>query len=282
MTRRHREPVAHWRLVESSTIFCCVQCRLLQPPTATCAECGAPMTAPVELVRELLYYRDMNFLDHRDWGLITAFLAGSSIALPILAPFAVGSIIALGVHKLAKARRMRAIAGVTVPPLPTIPNATTLYGVARRFRATVSSMVHSAAPVLVEHVQVKDKHGAVLIRRTHAAPFLLDVEGKGPVLVTGVTRVMAASILAQRTRIGRGDPRLEKLGVPGDLGIAGDLEIASIIADGPALAVTGVIEDEAVADMAFHRDGGRMQVMRGKVGAPVLVEDRRLIAAAIL
>jgi hypothetical protein len=80
----------------------------------------------------------------------------------------------------------------------------------------------------------------------------------------------------------RGDPRLEKMGVPGDFGIAGNLEIASIIADGPALAVTGVVEDEAVADMAFHREGGRMPVMRGKIGAPVLVEDRRLIAAAIL
>ena len=33
------------------------------------------MTAPVELVRELLYYRDMRMIDHRDWGLITAFLA---------------------------------------------------------------------------------------------------------------------------------------------------------------------------------------------------------------
>ena len=240
------------------------------------------MTAPVELVRELLYYRDMNFLDHRDWGLITAFIAGSSLALPVLAPLAIGSIIALGINKLAKARQRRAIAGVAVPPLPSLPGATTLYGVARRFRGTVTSLVHESAPVLVEHAQVKDKHGAVLVRRTHATPFLLDVEGRGPILVTGVTRVMAASILAQRTRVRRGDPRLEKMGVPGDFGITGDLEIASIIADGPALAVTGVVEDETVADMAFHRDGGQMAVMRGKIGAPVLVEDRRLIAAAIL
>jgi hypothetical protein len=29
------------------------------------------MIAPVELVRELLYYRDMRMIDHRDWGLIT-------------------------------------------------------------------------------------------------------------------------------------------------------------------------------------------------------------------
>lgn len=240
------------------------------------------MTAPVELVRELLYYRDMSVLDHRDWGLITAFLAGSSIALPMLAPVAVGSIIALGIHKLRNARIRRAIAGVTVPPMASLPGATTLYGVARRFRGTVSSLLDSAAPVLVEHAAVKDRHGAVLLRRTHATPFLLDVDGKGPVLVTGVTRMMAASIIAQRMRVRRGDPRLERMGVPNDLGIAGDLEVSSIVADGPALAVTGIVEDEAVADLAFHRDGGRIPVMRGRIGAPVIVEDRRLVAAAIL
>jgi hypothetical protein len=267
--------------VHTSSTFCCVQCRLLQAPTATCAECGAPMTAPVELVRELLYYRDMNFLDHRDWGLVTAFLAGSSIAMPILAPFAVGSIIALGIQKLHRRRVQRAIAGVTVPPLVSMPGATTVYGVARRFRGTLSSLVDSA-PVLVEHAAVKDRHGAVLLRRTEATPFLLDVEDRGPVLVTGVTRMMTASILAQRLRVRRGDPRLEKMGVPGDLGISGDLEIASIVADGPALAVTGIVEDEAVADLAFHRDGGRISVMRGRIGAPVVVEDRRLVAAAIV
>jgi hypothetical protein len=237
------------------------------------------MTAPVELVRELLYYRDMSLLDQRDWGLITAFLAGSSLALPILAPFAVGSIIALGVHKLRNARKRQAIAGITMPPLAAAPGATTLYGVARRFRATVSSLV-DAAPVLIEHAAVKDRHGAVLLRRTAAAPFLLDVE-TGPVLITGVTRVMAASILAQRLRLRRDDPRLERMGVPPDLGITGELEIATVAADGPALAVTGVIEDEAVAELAFHRDGGRIPVMRGRIGAPVLVEDRRLIAAAL-
>lgn len=266
--------------MEAASTFCCVQCRLLQAPTTVCAECAAPLTAPVELVRELLYYRDMTLLDQRDWGMITAFLAGSSLALPVLAPVAIGSMVALGIHKLRRARRHRAIAGITMPPLRAAPGATTLYGVARRFRSTISSLV-DAAPVLVEHAAVKDHHGAVLLRRTEAAPFLLEVEGRGPVLVTGVTRVLSASILAQRMRVGRGDPRLEKMGVPADLGIAGDLEVASVAADGPALAVTGVLEDEAVADLAFHRDGGRIPVMRGRAGAPVLVEDRRLIAAAL-
>lgn len=266
--------------MEPSSTFCCVQCRLLQAPTTSCAECGASLIAPVELVRELLYYRDMNVLDQRDWALVTAFVAGSSLALPILAPLAIGSIIALGVHKVRNLKRRRAITGITMPPLAVTLGATTMYGTARRFRATVSSLI-DAAPVLIEHAAVKDRHGQILVRRTTAAPFLLDVEGRGPVLVTGVTRVMPASVLAHRMQVRRGDPRLERMGVPADLGVAGDLEIASVAPDGPALAVTGLVENEVVAELAFHRDGGRIPVMRGRVGAPVLVEDRRLIAAAL-
>src|SRR3954464_284129 len=100
--------------MEGST-FCCVQCRLLQAPTTTCVECGEAMTAPVELVRELLYYRDMRFNNHRDWGMLTAFLAGSSLALPILAPFAIGSLVALAVHKLRREQRRRSIVGIDMP-----------------------------------------------------------------------------------------------------------------------------------------------------------------------
>lgn len=238
------------------------------------------MTAPVELVRELLYYRDLRLADHRDWGLLTAFLAGSSLAMPLLAPFAVGSMIAFGVHRVRRMRSKRRIAGIAMPPVAAAPGATTLYGVARRFRSTVTSLLDDA-PVLLEHAAIKDRSGAVLLRRTVAAPFLLDIDDLAPVLVTGVARVATASVLAQRLAVSRGDPRLEKMGVPPDLAIAGSLEIASVAADGPALAVTGVVEDEAVAELAFHRDGGRIPVMRGRAGAPVLVEDRRLIAAGL-
>jgi hypothetical protein len=239
------------------------------------------MTAPVELVRELLYYRDMQILGGRDWGLITAFLAGSSLALPILAPLAVGSMIALAVTKLRTMRRRHEIAGITMPPATAAPGATTLYGVARRFRGTVQSLT-DATSVLLEHVVVRDHRGAVLLRRTEAAPFLLDVEDRGPVLITGVARVTSsASVLAHRRRVRRGDPVLERMGVPNDLAVAGDLEIATIVADGPGLAVTGVIEEESVAELAFHRDGGQITVMRGRIGAPILVQDRRLIAAAL-
>jgi hypothetical protein len=231
-------------------------------------------------VRELLFYRDMRMIDHRDWGLITAFLAGSSLALPILAPFALGSLVVLGIDKIRKARRRHAIAGIVLPaPIPA-PGATTVYGIARKFRGTVPSLVN-AAPVLLEHAVVKDRHGAVLLRRTETAPFLLEVERRGPVLVTGVTRVRTTSVLSQRVSVEGREPRLAKMGIPDDLAVSGDLEIASIGEDGPGLAVTGVLEDEAVADLAFHRDGGRVAVMRGRIGAPVIVEDPRLIAAGL-
>ena len=275
-----RRAVADWASVDASATFCCVQCRLLQPPATTCAECGARATAPVGLVRELLHYRDLSLLDHRGWAVVTAFLAGSSFALPLLAPFAVGSMIALGVHRLRGARRKHAIAGISIPPVAAAPGAITLYGIARRFRSTVASLVDDA-PVLLEHAAIKDRFGAVLLRRTEAAPFLLELEDRGLVLVTGVARVTPAHVLWQRLQLRRGDPRLEKMGVPADLAIHGDLEIASVAADGPGLAVTGPIEDEAVAELAFHRDGGRISVMRGRIGAPVLVGDRRLIAAGL-
>jgi hypothetical protein len=265
--------------VASNATFCCVQCRLLQAPTTACAECGAPMTAPLELVRELLYYRDMRFVSNRDWGLITAFLCGSSLALPILAPFAVGSMIALGVHKLRDSRRRQQIAGIPMPPATPAPGATTVIGIARKFRATVTSLVDHS-PVLLEHAVVKDKRGEVLLRRTEVVPFLLEVE-TGPVLVTGIARVAPPSLFAQRSRVKRGDPRLVEMGIPADLGVAGDLEISSVNEGGPILAVTGMLEEEAVSDFAFHRDGGRIAVMRGRVGAPIVVEDPRLIAAAL-
>jgi hypothetical protein len=238
------------------------------------------MTAPVELVRELLYYRDMQIGNHRDWTMVTAFLAGSSLAMPVLAPFAIGSMIALAVHKIRKRRQRRGIVGIDMPAPIAAQGSTTIYGVARRFRSTVTSILDDA-PVLVEHAVIKDRAGAVLLRRCEAAPFLLEVEGSGPVLIAGVARVTNTSSLAQRFAVKRGDPRLGRMGVPEDLAVIGELEVASVEIDRANLAITGLIEEEAVAELAFHRDGGRIRVMRGRIGAPVLVADRRLIAAAL-
>ncbi|HSD86180.1 MAG TPA: hypothetical protein VLB44_01655 [Kofleriaceae bacterium] len=263
--------------------FCCVQCRLLQAPTTSCVECGTPMVAPVELVRELLYYRDMKMVSGRDWAFITAMIAGGSIAFPVLAPFALGSMVVLGISKLREMRARRVIAGVEMPAPHIAPGARTVVGVARKFRGTVSSIVNDA-PVFVEHAMVKDRAGGILIRRSTGTSFLLEREGDPPVLITGVTRLVSPGLfgtapLSEAVR--RGDKRLHRMGVPSDLAIAGKLQVSSVADDDLAIAVTGVMEDESVAELAFHRDGGRVPVMRGQPGAPLLIEDRRLIGAAL-
>ncbi|CAN5606177.1 hypothetical protein BH11MYX1_BH11MYX1_25680 [soil metagenome] len=258
--------------------FCCVRCRLLQPPTTVCADCGAPMTAPVELVRELLYYRDMRLV-RLDWGLITAFLAGSSLAVPILTPVAALSAIALGYRKLAQ-RWRSPIAAVELPPITATPGAMTIYGTARKLRSTITSLVDDRE-VLIEHATLRERRGPnVLLRRTECAPFLLDlVDGSGQVVIAGATRMRAPTLMSHHAWVKRGDPLLEKMGVPSDFGIAGALEVHTVREGGPVLALTGIVEDEAVAELAFHRDGGLVRVMRGRSGSPIIVEDRRLIGA---
>jgi hypothetical protein len=242
------------------------------------------MVAPVDLVRELLQYRDMKIARGRDWAFITAMVAGGSIAFPMLAPLAIGSIVALGVTKVRTVRARRKIAGIELPELERSPHARTVVGIARRFRSTVASVIGDRQ-VLAEHAIVRDRAGGVLIRRAASTPFLLDRGGGArPLLVTGAIRIVGAGAFGTaplRARVGRGDPRLRRMGVPADLGIAGELQASALVEDDDslAIAVTGVIADEAVADVAFHRDGGSMPVMRGTAGAPVIVEDRRLVLA---
>ncbi len=242
------------------------------------------MVAPVELVRELLRYRDMKMSSGRDWAFITALIAGGSIAFPMLAPFALGSMSVLGFTKLRELRRRRAIAGVEMPPPRVDANARTELGIARKFRGLVGSIVGDRE-VLLEHAVVTDPEGGVLIRRSTCTSFLLDRGDTGPLLVTGAQRLVAPGLFGTAPTlesIVRTDPRLRRMGIPADFAIAGTLAVSSLVESELSISVTGVVEDEAVADLAFHRDGGRIAVMRGRAGAPVLVEDRRLIGAALV
>ncbi len=242
------------------------------------------MVAPVELVRELLRYRDMKISSGRDWAFITAMIAGASIAFPMLAPVALGSMAALGAAKISQLRKRRAIAGIELPAPPVVPGARTEVGMPRRFRGTVASVVDERAQVLLEHAIVSDAAGGVLIRRSAGTTFLLDRGSAGLLLVTGALRLVAPGLAGRSPTsepVTRGDPRLRRMGVPGDLAIAGTLAVSSLVEDDLAVAVTGVVEEEAVADLAFHCDAGRIAVMRGHAGAPVIVEDRRLVGAAV-
>lgn len=242
------------------------------------------MVAPVELVRELLHYRDMKMVSGRDWAFITAMIAGASIAFPVLAPAALGSMAVLGAAKIQQLRKRRAIAGIELPAPPVVPGARTEIGLARKFRGTVASVVDGDAQVLLEHAIVSDAAGGVLIRRSAATAFLLDRGDAGPLLVTGAVRLVAPGLAGRAPRseaVTRGDPRLRRMGVPPDLAIAGTLAVSSIVESDLAIAVTGVIEEEAIAELAFHRDAGRIEVMRGRAGAPVVVVDPRFAGAAL-
>jgi hypothetical protein len=241
------------------------------------------MVAPVELVRELLHYRDMKMVSGRDWAFITAMIAGGSIAFPVLAPFALGSMVVLGISKVREVLMRRVIAGVELPVVRPAPGAKTVVGTPRKFRGTLPSLVDNA-PVLIEHAVVRDREGGVLIRRTSGTTFLLERHDDVPVLVTGAARLVATGLLGKkplRAHVLRGDDRLARMGVPADLAINGELSVSSLGEAELIVSVTGLLEEEAIADFAFHRDGGRVPVMRGQPGAPVIIEDRRLVAAAL-
>ena len=241
------------------------------------------MVAPVELVRELLHYRDMKMVSGRDWAFVTAMIAGGSIVWPVLAPFALGSMFVLGISKMRDVLVRRVIAGVPLPPARAAAGAKTVVGTPRKFRGTLPSLIDDK-PILVEHAIVRDREGGVLIRRSAATAFLLERHDDVPVLVTGATRLVATGLFGKRPLrepVLRGDERLTRMGVPSDLAINGELQVSSLGEADLTVSVTGMLDEEAIADFAFHRDGGRVPVMRGVPGAPVLIEDRRLIAAAL-
>jgi hypothetical protein len=224
------------------------------------------MVGPLELVRELLGYRDIQIGRHRDWAFLTALLAGSSIAFPVLLPVAACGAIVAGIDKLMSRRRV--IRGVARTPIEIARGAVTKVGTARRLRGTVTSIVDEAH-VLVDQAAICDREGGVLLWRCESAPFLLDGDD-GPMLVVGPVRFPYA---ATATRVRAGDAELRRMGVPDDLPIKGRLEAARVVEAG-RIAVTGLLDDESVAELAFHRDGGRIAVMRGTAGHPVLVDPR--------
>jgi hypothetical protein len=224
----------------------------------------------------------MNMVSGGDWAFITAMIAGGSIAFPVLAPVALGSIVVLGVSKLRELRRRRTIAGVSLPIVHAPPGARTLIGRARKLRGTIASL--DGTPVFLEQAIIHDRSGAVLLRRSAAVPFLLDREGEGPVLVAGPARIVMPGLFGTspvRAPVKRGDERLRKMGVPGDLVIAGQLSVSSVTDDEQVISVTGVVEEETLAELAFGRDGGQIPVMRGRAGAPLIVDDPRFAGVAI-
>jgi len=224
------------------------------------------MVAPVQLVRELLAYRDMKIVSARDWGMITGLLAGASIAFPVLTPFVVGSLVAATVQKARRMKAKKAVTGIEVPAPVIAMGATAVSGIARKMKACIASL--DGNDVLAEHAEIRDGDG-VILRRSAGAPFWLDRDGEPPVMVVGAMRRIG-HLPGHVREIERGDEVLARMGIPKDFAISGELEIASI-AEAMRVTVLGALEDEIIAEAAFHRDGGQVPVMRGRPGMPLLV-----------
>lgn len=250
-----------------------------------CAHCGATMVAPIDLIRDLLGYRDLRLAAERDLGLVTALLAGGSLAVPILAPFALASLGALLLRVPIRRRRERAlaerhVAAVALPPALPPPQAVTIIGAVRPFRAATMPSLVDGMRVVAEEVSIArgdPRFGLqVLMRRSRAVPFLVDPAAGGPILVRGVIRVIERiPPWVKSLRFGdvrRGDALLSRMGVPADMRIDGHLHGDRVFAtQHHEVEVTGCIVEEPIPEFAFHRDPGVTRVMRGEHGRPVLV-----------
>jgi len=262
-------------------VYLCLGCRLLQPPTVQCAQCAGTTVAPAELVRDLLAYRDLSLAAERDLGLITALLAGGSIAMPILFPFALVSLGALAarvpVRRIrARARAERRVEPIRLPPPVAPGHAVAVGGVVRRFRGETIRSRWDGADVIAEEIAI-EVDGGVIVRHAVAAPFFVD--GNERVLVRGDVRLAVAPAWTIGGReVRAGDPLPYELGLPRDLRVRGtarrtriDDAMSDVIAIGPQ-------SYEALPEHAALRDGGRTRVLTGERGAPVLIVARARVA----
>jgi hypothetical protein len=242
-----------------------------------CAQCGGNTVAPAELVRDLLAYRDLSLTAERDLGMITALLAGGSIAMPILFPFALVSFGALAarlpVRRLrARARAERRVEPIRLPPPVAPGRSVAVAGVVRRFRGETIRSRWDGADVIAEEIAI-EVDGGVIVRHAMAAPFF--VEGAERVLVRGDVRLAVAPAWTIGGReVRAGDPLPYELGLPRDLRVRGTARRTRIADDDGDVIAIGPETVEALPEHAALRDGGRTRVLVGERGAPVLILRR--------
>ncbi|HLL23400.1 MAG TPA: hypothetical protein VK427_14785 [Kofleriaceae bacterium] len=252
--------------------FCCMICRLLQARSAACIECGAPTMISLESGADALKYGNLS-LQHSPTtrkekianaaGVIgiaagyAGLVAGAALwwpAVPIILGAGAG-----GLGITAWRARDVTIAPVELLPAVTATDAVTRRGIARRLRG-------SGATLVEQHV-IKRASGDVLLRHTRITPFLLvDVAGER-VIIDGTVRITSGA----RTRaLGRRDIVLEALGIPPNVPVHGVIETA-VIREGDRVRVTGALAVEILPALAFHRDAGEANVMRGGPGRVVAI-----------
>jgi hypothetical protein len=247
------------------------------PPT-DCVECGAEI-GWIEVAGDLLRYRPQRGTGGRgDWvpfaatatvaTSIGAFLAGTLVSLWVPLVYFSGmsgvGVVAAHVH-----RKRKAITGAPMPAYTAPPDAGTWTGIAHALSG--KTLAAGRERVLVEHLTLRDKHGGLLLRRIHAVPFVLEQEAGARIVVAGEVRVIGGA--AASVAVTGDDPEVARMGVPDGMIKKACLE-AQVVREGDAITVAGIATDELVPDLAFHRDGGQVAVVRGRRGALALIESR--------
>jgi hypothetical protein len=265
--------------------YLCLGCRLLQEATVQCAQCGGTTVAPADLVRDLLAYRDLSLAGERDLGLITALLAGGSIAVPILFPFMLVSLGALVVRLPLRRLRNRAkaeqrVAPIRLPPPIASPRAVAVAGAVRRFRGNTVRSCWDGADVIAEEIAIDESDG-VVIRHAIAAPFFVDA-GDERVLVRGHVRLsVAPPWTISGGDIGAGDALPYVLGLPPGLRVRGVARRTRLDEAAGGVIAIGVETYEALPEHAALRDNGITRVLIGEPGAPVLIACPSLAIATV-
>jgi len=266
--------------VPTERSYLCLGCRLVQDATVRCAQCGGTTVAPVDLVRDLLTYRDLRLAAERDLGLITALLAGGSIAVPILFPFALISLGALVVRVPLRRLRARAhaehrVAPIRIPPPVAPARAVSVTGTVRSFRGGSVRSIWDGAPVLAEEIVIEVGDG-VLLRHAVAAPFFVERDRGERVLVRGPIRLAAEARWTEGGRpIHVNDALPAQMGLPSGLRLRGVARRTRLVEGAPsAVAIaTGLESTEALPEHAGPREGGTTRILQGAPGAPVLIGD---------
>lgn len=195
-------------------------------------------------------------------AMYAAFIVGTSVWWPI-APIMLGT--GVGAGMIAALRRRPAIATVDALAAVTAPRAVTRTGIAHRLNETVKSITGNGSH-LAEEILVSNDKG-VLFRRISAAPFLLELDDGGKLVVLGTVRVVSPSVFIDQIK--KGDPHATALGLAG-VPIKGEL-LVKAVREGDHISVTGEPNVEVVPELAFHRDAGEVLVMRGRAKAVVVI-----------
>ncbi|MBX3157913.1 MAG: hypothetical protein KF773_18235 [Deltaproteobacteria bacterium] len=278
--------------------FCCPGCRLLQRPGTECVECGS-MIAWIEAERDLFCFVP-TALDVRADGtprkkqvgllpaltLATSWYVSVAVAFtlaPWLGAAVLGTTVAGGAAATLHNRKRKTIVATSKRRAPiaegSTPCAGTVAPLTGGLRALVDKVgaprgdddaADGGGPVLVEQLEVCTRMGGLFVRRIRAAPFVIDTGGE-MVIVTGEVRLLPRAGAFHRERLAPHDARLAALGVPADLISHGWLETTTL-RPGDRCRALGLVGDESLPELAFHREGGSTRVMRGRRDAVVVVE----------